>query len=506
MNDVKIVVKMLNITKSFPGVIALENVDFSLRSGEIHALMGENGAGKSTLIKVLTGVEQPDKGSGTIELDGEIVQVRSPEHSQELGISTVYQEVNLCTNISVAENIMLGREPHRFGSIHWQKMNELARKAINRLNIDVDVTQPLENYSVAIQQMVAITRALEILSAKVLILDEPTSSLDINETNLLFDVMRKLKNEGIGIIFITHFLDQVYQIADRITVLRNGQLVGTYEVSSLPRVELVAKMLGRSLTELDAISKVKIQEGEKKEREHLVEAKGLGLTGSLEPVDLEMNANEVLGITGLLGSGRTEMAGLIFGIDSPDNGTLIVNGEKVNKFSPLESLKRGIALSPEDRKAQGVVGDLTIRENIILALQARYGWFKYLSAQKQNEISEKYIQLLGIVTPSSEQLVKNLSGGNQQKVILARWLATNPKVLILDEPTRGIDVGAKAEIQKLVMQLAGEGKSCMFISSELEEVLRVSDRVAVLRDRKKVAEYSSGVDEKTLIQAMAGET
>jgi monosaccharide-transporting ATPase len=504
MPDTKDVVKMLGISKSFPGVVALEGVDFSLRAGEIHALMGENGAGKSTLIKVLTGVEQPDEG--TIELDGKIVQVRSPQHSQELGISTVYQEVNLCTNISVAENIMLGREPHRFGTIHWRKMNEMAQAAIDRLSIDVDVTQPLENYSVAIQQMVAITRALEVLSAKVLILDEPTSSLDIHETNLLFDVMRKLKSEGIGIIFITHFLDQVYQIADRITVLRNGSLVGTYDTSSLPRVELVAKMLGRILTELDALSKVKSQEEERKHEQHLVEAKGLGLTGSLEPVDLELNANEVLGIAGLLGSGRTAMAGLIFGIDSPDNGSLIVNGEKVNKHSPLESLKRGIALSPEDRKAEGVVGDLTIRENIILALQARYGWFKFLSVPKQSEIADKYIQLLGIVTPSPDQLVRNLSGGNQQKVILARWLATNPKVLILDEPTRGIDVGAKAEIQKLVMQLAEEGMSCVFISSELEEVLRVSDRVAVLRDRKKVAEYAGGVDDKTLIQAMAGET
>jgi simple sugar transport system ATP-binding protein len=503
MIEAKNIVRMSGIAKSFPGVVALEDVDFSLRSGEIHALMGENGAGKSTLIKVLTGVEQPDKG--TIELDEKFVQVRSPQHSQELGISTVYQEVNLCTNISVAENIMLGHEPYRFGSIDWRKMNELARRATNRLNLNIDVTQPLENYSVAIQQMVAITRALEVLSAKVLILDEPTSSLDMHETNLLFEVMRKLKNEGIGIIFITHFLDQVYQIADRITVLRNGKLVGTYDTFSLPRVELVAKMLGRSLTELDALSKEKSHEEEKKDKQHLVEAKGLGRTGSLKPVDLELSANEVLGIAGLLGSGRTELAGLIFGIDTPNNGSLIVGGEKVNTFSPLESLRRGIALCPEDRKAEGIVGDLTIRENIILALQARYGWFKFLSMQKQNEIAEKYIQLLGIVTPSPEQLVKNLSGGNQQKVILARWLATNPQVLILDEPTRGIDVGAKTEIQKLVMQLAEEGKSCVFISSELEEVLRVSDRIVVLRDRTKVAEYSSGVDDQTLIHTMAGE-
>jgi simple sugar transport system ATP-binding protein len=484
-------------------VVALENVDFALRKGEIHALMGENGAGKSTLIKILTGVEQPDQG--TIEMDGKVIQVRSPQHSQELGISTVYQEVNLCTNISIAENIMLGREPQRLGSIDWQKMNRLASAAIQRLGFDVDVSQPLGNYSVAIQQMVAITRALEVLSAKVLVLDEPTSSLDIHETNLLFDVMRKLKSEGIGIVFITHFLDQVYQIADRITVLRNGKLVGTFDVASLPRVELIAKMLGRSLTELDAMAKVKFKDIDQAERQHVLEAKGLGRTGSLAPVDFELNASEVVGIAGLLGSGRTEMADLIFGIDSPDTGSLTVRGAKVSRFSPLDSLKRGIALCPEDRKAEGVIGELTIRENIVLALQARYGWFKFLSLQKQNEIAQKYIELLGIITPTSEQLVKNLSGGNQQKVILARWLATNPQVLILDEPTRGIDVGAKAEIQRLVLDLAKEGMSCVFISSELEEVLRISHRIVVMRDRKKAAEYSGEVDDQTIMHTMAGE-
>jgi monosaccharide-transporting ATPase len=363
----------------------------------------------------------------------------------------------------------------------------------------------LGNYSMAIQQMVAITRALEGLSSRVLILDEPTSSLDIHETNLLFDLMRKLRSEGIGIIFITHFLDQVYQVADRITVLRNGGLVGTFDAASLSRVELVAKMLGRSLTELDALSRVKSQEEEEKGKEPLVEAKELGLKGSLEPMNLDLYANEILGIAGLLGSGRTEMADLIFGIDTPDSGSLVVGGEKIKRFSPLESLKHGIALCPEDRKAEGLLGELTIRENIILALQAGYGWFKFLSRQKQDEIAEEYIKLLGIVTPSPDQLVKNLSGGNQQKVILARWLATNPKVLILDEPTRGIDVGAKTEIQKLVLQLAEEGKSCVFISSELEEVQRVSDRIAVLRDRKKVAEYPGSVDDQTLIHTMAGE-
>jgi simple sugar transport system ATP-binding protein len=493
---------MKNISKTFPGVNALENVDFSLKPGEIHALIGENGAGKSTLIKVLTGVELPDAGS--IEYDGKVVEVKSPQQAQNIGISTVYQEVNLCTNISVAENIMLGHEPHRLGGIDWKKMNSLASQAMKRLSIDIDVTQPLGNCSIAIQQMVAIARSLEIAFAKILILDEPTSSLDVKETQKLFEVMQKLKNEGIGIVFITHFLDQVYQVSDRITVLRNGKLVGTYNTTSLSRVELIAKMLGRSLTELDEVSKAKSIGEQRENKKPLLEANGFGLAGSLEPLDLELRANEVVGVAGLLGSGRTELANLIFGIDSPDSGTLTIGNKKVEHFSPLESLQNGIGLCPEDRKAEGVLGELTIRENIILALQARYGWFKFLNTQKQYEIAEKYIRLLGIITPSPDQLVKNLSGGNQQKVIVARWLATNPQVLILDEPTRGIDVGAKAEIQKLVLDLAEEGKSIVFISSELEEVLRTSHRIIVLRDHKKAAEYPGNVDDQTIIQTMAG--
>jgi simple sugar transport system ATP-binding protein len=314
--------------------------------------------------------------------------------------------------------------------------------------------------------------------------------------------MRKLKSEGLGIVFITHFLDQVYQIADRITVLRNGKLVGTFEAAALSRIELVANMLGRSLTELDAISKVKNLQKEGQER--LVEAQGLGRKGSLEPLDLHLNAGEVVGLAGLLGSGRTETANLIFGVDTPDAGSLTIKGEQVHHFSPAMSLKHGVALCPEDRKAEGIVGDLTIRENIILALQARYGWFKFLAAQKQYEIAQKYIDLLGIATPSPDQLAKNLSGGNQQKVILARWLATNPQVLILDEPTRGIDVGAKAEIQKLVLNLVEEGKAILFISSELEEVLRISHRIIVLRDRKKAAEYAGDVSDQAIMQTMAG--
>lgn len=503
MADDQVLVAMRGITKSFPGVAALEGIDFSLRKGEVHALMGENGAGKSTLIKILTGVEQPD--SGVIELEGKPVQVRSPQHSQELGISTVYQEINLCTNLSVAENIMLGHEPRRFGAIHWKKMNSLASQALQRLGIDIDVTQPLGSYSVAIQQMVAIARALEILSAKVLILDEPTSSLDMHETTMLFNVMRRLKGEGIGIIFITHFLDQVYQIADQATVLRNGKLVGTFEVASLSRVELVALMLGRNVSELHAMSRARAEAEHQEDRAPMAEASGLGLKGSLEPIDLKLHAGEVVGVAGLLGSGRTELAQLIFGITTPDSGSLLINDQKVEHFSPREALRRGIALCPEDRKAEGIVGELSIRENIILALQARYGWFKVLNAQKQYEIAEKYIRLLGIRTPSADQLVKNLSGGNQQKVILARWMVTQPQVLILDEPTRGIDVGAKVEIQRLVLDLVKEGMAIIFISSELEEVLRISDRILVLRDRKKVAEYPGDVSDQTIMQTMAGE-
>jgi monosaccharide-transporting ATPase len=493
---------MAGIHKSFPGVQALEDVDFSLRRGEIHALVGENGAGKSTLIKVLTGVEHQD--TGTIALDGREVSIRSPQHAQEMGISTVYQEINLCPNLTIAENILIGREPRKLGRIDWKTMNTRAEQILQGLDVDIDVTRTLGSYSVALQQMAAIARALEVSSAKILILDEPTSSLDAHETNKLFEVMRKLKSAGVAIVFITHFMDQVYEVADRITVLRNGKLVGTYDVASLPRLGLIAKMIGRSLTEYDDMTKIKLESGKHIKGEALLQARGLGRTGDIEPFDLELHAGEVVGLAGLLGSGRTEVAGLLFGTDRPDSGSVSVNGKPVKNYTPLGSIKRGVALCPEDRKAAGIVDDLTVRENIVLAMQASRGWLKYMSLQQQYEIADRYIELLNIATPSPDQPVKNLSGGNQQKVILARWLATNPQVLILDEPTRGIDVGAKAEIQKLVLSLAEEGKACVFISSELEEVLRTSHRIVVLRDREKVVEFSGEVDEHSIMQSMAG--
>lgn len=496
------IVTMEGIHKSFPGVHALEDVDFSLRKGEIHALVGENGAGKSTLIKVLTGVERPDMG--TITLEKKKVLIRSPQQAQEMGISTVYQEINLCPNLTVAENILIGREPRNLRGIDWKTMNARAKELLHGLDVDIDVTQTLGSYSVAIQQMAAIARALEISSAKVLILDEPTSSLDAHETGKLFQVMRKLKSEGLGIVFITHFIDQVYQISDRITVLRNGKLVGTYDTHSIPHLELIAKMIGRSLSDLADMSRIKLESSKNIKEDALLQARGVGRTGDIEPFDLDLHAGEVVGLAGLLGSGRTEIAELLFGIDKPDSGSITINGKPFKNYTPLGSIKRGVALCPEDRKAAGIVDDLTVRENIILAMQANRGWFNYLNRQQQDELAETYIRLLNISTPTADQLVKNLSGGNQQKVILARWLATNPHVLILDEPTRGIDVGAKAEIQKLVLELAEEGKSCVFISSELEEVLRTSHRIVVLREREKVTEFTGEVDEHKIMHAIAG--
>jgi monosaccharide-transporting ATPase len=496
------IVVVKGISKSFPGVQALENVDFTLKRGEIHALVGENGAGKSTLIKILTGVEQPD--TGTIVVNQKITVIRSPQHAQELGISTVYQEVNLCPNLTVAENILIGREPMKWGSINWKAMNAQAKQILHGLDIDLDVTQTLGVCSVAVQQMAAIARALEISSARILILDEPTSSLDEHETDQLFGVMRKLKSEGVAIIFITHFLDQVYEVADRITVLRNGTLVGTYVTSALSRLELIKNMIGRTLTEFSDMTKLKLESGKHIKKEKLLDAKGLGREGAIKPFDLELHAGEVVGLAGLLGSGRTEMAQLLFGLDKPDSGSIVMDGKEIKNYSPLASLERGVALCPEDRKGAGVVDELTVRENIILAMQASLGWFKYLGLEKQYEVADEYIKLMNITTPSADQPIKNLSGGNQQKVILARWLATNPRLLILDEPTRGIDVGTKAEIQKLVLSLTKEGKSCIFISSELEEVLRTSHRIVVMREQAKVTEFSGEVGENTIMQSIAG--
>ncbi|WP_420808459.1 sugar ABC transporter ATP-binding protein [Clostridium manihotivorum] len=493
---------MKGISKSFPGVKALSNVDFQLRKGEIHTLMGQNGAGKSTLIKVLTGVYEIDEG--TILLSGKEVKITSTHDAQENGISTVYQEVNLCPNLTVAENIYIGREPMKRGHIDWNVMNKNAEKLLEeRLNLKIDVKRLLSGYSVAIQQMVAIARAVDI-SNGILILDEPTSSLDSNEVKQLFKVMRKLKAEGMSMVFVTHFMDQVYEISDRITVLRNGNFIGTYEAEKLPQMDLISKMIGKNYEEMQKANDVTRKYNIKDKAEALAKAKGFGRKGTIEPFDIDVRKGEVLGLAGLLGSGRTECARLLFGIDRSDHGTVTINGKEYSYIYPQKAIKEGLGFCPEDRKIEGIVGQLTIRENIVLALQSNKGIFKYIPMKKQQEIAQKYIELLNIKTPSTEQRIDNLSGGNQQKVILGRWLATNPQLLILDEPTRGIDIGAKDEIKRLVRELAKDGMTIIFISSELQEMVSCCDRVLVLRDRKIIGELvGEEIQESTILQTIA---
>ncbi|GFP76185.1 sugar ABC transporter ATP-binding protein [Clostridium fungisolvens] len=481
-----VVLSMKGISKSFPGVKALSKVDFQLRKGEIHALMGENGAGKSTLIKVLTGVYEIDEGS--ITLNGDDIKIASTYDAQQHGISTVYQEINLCPNLTVAENIYIGRQPMKAGSIDWKEINKNAEKLLSeRLNLNIDVKRMLSSYSVAVQQMIAIARAVDI-SRGILILDEPTSSLDNSEVERLFSIMRKLKNEGMSIIFVTHFLDQVYGISDRITVLRNGHMVGSYDADKLSRLELVSKMIGKNIEEVKALNSSNKKEEKKFADGNLISTSAFGRVGSIQPFNIEIKRGEVLGLAGLLGAGRSESARLIFGIDKADHGKIKIRGKEYSYIYPQRAIEEGFGFCPEDRKVEGIVAQLTIRENIILALQSKRGVFKYIPMKQQQEIAQKYIDMLGIKTPSMEQRIDNLSGGNQQKVILARWLATNPELLILDEPTRGIDVGAKSEIMKLVLDLASEGVTIIFISSELSEIVKCCDRILILRDRNIIGE------------------
>lgn len=476
------------LDKVFPGVRALDGVDFTLRRGQIHALLGENGAGKSTLIKVLTGVYPGD--GGTIAMEGAAIAPASPRDAEAHGISTVYQEINLIPHLSVAENICLGREDRTAGIISWDRVRRRARMALKRLDlkIAVNVDRTLSDCPIAIQQMVAIARALDV-DAKILILDEPTSSLDEAESAELFRIMRNLKAGGMGIVFVTHFLDQVYEVADAITVLRNGELVGEFPAADLPRIELVAKMVGKRVEEVKHLER-RAAMSSPSGRRTIVSARRLGRKGSVEPLDIDLREGEVLGLAGLLGSGRSETANLLFGIDRADSGEVEVDGRRVRFDSPADAMRFGLGMLTEDRKVSGIIPDLSVKENIVLALQAKMGPWKKISNRRANDIADGFITALAIKTPSREQQAKNLSGGNQQKVIIARWLAIHPRLLILDEPTRGIDVGARAEIEDLVQKLRGEGMSLLLISSELEEVVRNSQRVVVLRDREKIAELS----------------
>ncbi len=487
------------IRKEFTGVVALDDVHFSLQGGEIHALMGENGAGKSTLIKVLTGVYQADAGS--VALEGRTVRLASPQDAIAKGISTVYQEINLAPNLSVAENICLGRETRGLGGIQWRQIRRRADAALDRLGVRLDVSRPLGSYSVALQQLTAIARALDV-SCKVLILDEPTSSLDKEEVRQLFDVMRRLRAEGLGIVFVTHFLEQVYEVSDRITVLRNGRLVGSYEASSFDKMSLVSAMIGRDASELTSVASIKAAAS----GPALVSTKEMGRKNSVEDVTCDIGPGEVVGLAGLLGSGRTETIRLLFGIDAPSTGTLDIGGRRMRRSSTAAAIKAGFGLCPEDRKAEGILPDLSVRENLMLVVQSKRGWWRRISRKEQQATVDRFIKQLRIATSDAEKPIQFLSGGNQQKVLLARWLAANPRLLLLDEPTRGIDVGAKFEISSLVEQLRQEGMAFVFVSSELEEVVRSSTKVVVLRDRRMVGELRGGdITEDRVMSAIAGE-
>ena len=494
-----IVLSMRQICKSFPGVKALQNVDFTLRKGEIHALMGENGAGKSTLIKVLTGVYSRDAGTIWIDGAGE-VSIRSPQDAQAAGISTVYQEITLCPNLTVAENIFIGREKGAF--VSWKAREKRSDEILKSLGIPARARQQLGNCSLAVQQMIAIARAVD-MDCKVLVLDEPTSSLDEKEVEMLFALMHDLKARGVGIVFVTHFLEQVYAVCDRITVLRNGELVGEYAVENLPQVELVTKMMGKELDDLSGLQKKRRQPNERAEK--VYEAKGLSSAAGVRPYDFYIEKGEVNGFTGLLGSGRSESVRAIFGADRVTGGEIKVNGKKVKITKPIHAMKKGIGYLPEDRKYDGIIADLSVRENIILALQVLKGFFRPISRAEAEKFADEYIRALDIKTASSDTPIKSLSGGNQQKVILARWLLTHPQYLILDEPTRGIDVGTKTEIQKLVLKLAQKGVSVTFISSEIEEMLRTCSRLIVMRDRRIVGELKDGqLTQDCVMRTIAG--
>ena len=494
-----------NISKSFgKAVIALDRVQFDLRGGEIHALLGENGAGKSTLIKVLTGVEERD--GGTVTLNGKQIHPKSTQEAQREGIATVYQEVNLCPNLSVAENIYIGREPrNKFGKIEWKKINADAEELLKKFDLSINVTKNLDNYSVAVQQMIAIARACDI-EAKVLILDEPTSSLSTVEVEKLFEIMRKLRQEGMGIIFVTHFLDQVYEVTDRITVFRNGGYVGTFETAQLPRVELVGKMIGKDYASLnESVVAGQLEDAQESTGEELIALAGASSPGTIQDFNLKIRKSEVLGLSGLLGSGRSETARVLFGIDALGSGEMKLKKEKVHFKSPLDAIRSGIAFCPENRKTEGIIADLSIRENIVLALQSKRGLYRKISNREAEKLADEYIKKLEIKTPDADQLIKNLSGGNQQKVILARWLATEPEFLMLDEPTRGIDIGTKAELQKIVIELAKQGMAVLFISSEIDEMLRCCKRMVVLRDMRQVGElHGKEISEEAIMHIMAG--
>ncbi|WP_328527102.1 sugar ABC transporter ATP-binding protein [Nocardioides sp. NBC_00368] len=501
------VVEMLDVSITFGAVRALDGVSLRLLPGEVHALMGENGAGKSTLIKALTGVYTID--SGRVEIAGVETQFATPAAAQHAGISTVYQEVNLVPNLTVAENMLLGREPRRLGRIDRREMNRRAATSLLALGIDIDPGSELGSHPIAVQQLVAIARAVD-TDARVLILDEPTSSLDADEVARLFEVMRRLRDQGTAIVFVSHFLDQVFEISDRMTILRNGRVVGERLVEGTTQLELVQLMIGRDLQVLDRLDHAvqeAAEEASGEQRLPVLSAVGLGRKGNLEATDLNLYAGEVVGIAGLLGSGRTELARLLFGADTPDTGELTVRGSSRRRLrSPRHAIDRKLAFCSEDRKAEGVFEELSVADNMLLGLQASRGWLRPIPTATRASLVKEFMTALDIRPADPSLPMRSLSGGNQQKVLLARWLITEPDVLLLDEPTRGIDIGAKTQIQQLVADLAEKGMSVVFISAELEEVLRLSHRLVVLKDRRKIAERPNrDIDVNDVLEIITGE-
>ncbi len=494
----EVLLQITGLEKNFPGVRALKGVNLTVRKGEVHALMGENGAGKSTLIKVLTGIYQ--KNGGTIWFDGQEINCKTPIEANEKGISTIYQELNLSRYQTVYENLFLGREPcTRFGRIDRKTMISESEKLLKELGIEVDVTKPLGTYSTAIQQMVAIARAVSI-NAKLVIMDEPTSSLDKKEVNVLFDIIRKLKSRGISVIFISHKLDEIFEICDRLTVFKDGEYVGDYDASELDQLKLISLMVGK-----DTITLERTKTGyDFADAKPIVNMKNIRQGMRLNGIDVEIKQGEVLGLAGLLGSGRSELAQVLFGTRKPDAGEIFWWGEPAHIHSPSDAIKKGMGFCTEDRKIEGIIPHLSVKENITIALLPQLQKYGFVNTAKQDEIVNQYIQRLKIKTPSPEQEICNLSGGNQQKVLLARWMCMNPKLIILDEPTRGIDVGAKAEIESLIQELSHSGISVLMISSEIAELERNCDRIVVMRDGKVVGEVTDqDINQQKIMELIA---
>ncbi|MFB9688494.1 sugar ABC transporter ATP-binding protein [Amycolatopsis plumensis] len=499
------VLEVTGVTKRFPGTLALDDVSFALRPGEVHALVGENGAGKSTLIKVLTGVYQPDEGE--VRHLGEPVTFKRPIDAQRAGISTIYQEVNLVPLMSIAGNVFLGREPRtKTGLVDWSKMYADARELLKGYGIDDDVKRPLHTLGVGAQQMVALARAVS-TDAKVVIMDEPTSSLEPREVETLFEVLNRLHAQGIAIVYVSHRMDELYRVCDSVTVLRDGRVVHSGPLKPLPRIELVSKMLGREIKQIREEGVTAFGEEHDVEREPLLKAENLSGMRKLHDVSVSIRPGEVVGLAGLLGSGRSETARAIVGAFPLDGGSVLLAGKPLKKGKIAQAVRAGIALLAEDRKTDGIIPNLSVRENIVLAALPTLSPFGLVSKARQDKIVKIFMERLRIKAAGPEQKVSELSGGNQQKVLLARWLATGPKILLLDEPTRGIDVGAKAEVQALIDELAQEGLGVLLISSELEELIDGSDRVVVLRDGAVAGELTGDrITEENVLTAIAAES